>query len=215
MRLTALPLLLALCGCVPIYDSYHQASSSEGAMEGRCDQGEVGPPSRLAVERGQMQVLVDGRNLSGFTASGNSIDIAFSMPLSSHANFDPAGLQVQDHASGTPVTYTSRTDVRYHHPSFFGELFGNHFASVPQEGVMEPLAIPEVADNRTSGKPVVYTLHLQLKTVPDDLDLHVPQLQLDGAEYPGIDVHFKRTAGTFCVLALPGLNDFPLRGKSH
>ena len=199
---------LALCACVPlpVVDSYHQVTAEEGQVNGNCLQGNLGPPSRLGLDRGMVRVDIDGNDLSGFTSAEfqTELRITYHVPMGSTVVFDPAQLQVIDHSNGQPVSlWRHEMRVVFRRNNIFGEyLWMRDSLDIPETGDLAPNA--EALDS-LAGRPVDYVDRLEfMDSAPADFDLLLPAMQIDGTPYPTRTVHFDHHLGVFCVFLLIG-----------
>lgn len=196
---------LTLTGCVPlpVVDSYHQVSADEGQVNGNCLEGNLGPPSRLEFDRGQVHIKIDGNDLSGFTSRPyvSSLRITFEMPLDTVVTFDPDGLKVIDSDSGRPVQVRSTLQLSYREGSLFGRyLWLRDVRNVSDQGDLDPA---KNAIDPLSGSTVAYTDELDFSgEAPRRFDLILPGMKIGGTSYPGLPVRFQHGVGAFCVFLL-------------
>jgi hypothetical protein len=204
VSLSLVALTLTACVPLPVVDSYHQVSADEGQVNGNCLHGNLGPPSRLGLDRGVVRIDIDGNDLSGFTSSDHQTElrITYHVPMRSTVVFDPDQLKVVDRGNGQPVRLVKHEmTVVFRRDDIFGEFLWIHESrGVAESGNLTPKDVDSLA-----GTPVDYIDRLDLwGSAPKDFDLMLPAMRIDGISYPGRTIRFDHHVGVFCVFLLIG-----------
>ena len=211
MRPIALVLLLLACSaCAPIVAPYEEVSATEGTVKGHCAKAELGPPSRLELDRGRVHISADGSNLS---SGGGALELHYLVPLDSDAALDWNQFKVTDEVTGAAEGFKiAGTDVIYHRQNSFWDIAqgrpykGDGRASEPIGGRFDPAAVPSIAADAAKDKPVDYGLTIRFDgPMPERFDFRLPDMTVDGVSYPGLDMHFQHTLGVYCF-AVPMIN---------
>jgi hypothetical protein len=185
--LTVVPILLAVLqvGCIPAGGVFYAVSAPEGTTVGDQCGGSSGPHDILEIIRNGVRITVG--LATGVSRSGSFVVIELRVPSTSRVDFPLSQIQLSEVkldtpiATGAPILYVFRD---------------GGFKELQSDRMLEGSAFIDPIYNAS-----VFRVELKFDNpVPDEINLVLPAMSINGNSYLSLKINYKKTRGTWISL---------------
>jgi hypothetical protein len=173
-----------LSGCYPAFGSYYHVSSTEGEAAGTQCHDKSGPLALWVVTRGGIRI--EAAPVTYGSRAGKVLVLQFYIPSDDAVRLNVGEIRVTDKAGTNSLSNTAPEIYVYQGKGFV------------------PASLQMVDGNGSlgsAGKPSMFRIEIDLDVaMPEELLLHLPQMEINGTSYPAVIVNYENRSGAWIDL---------------